>query len=411
MLALRLALCAHAASVVSCARVNHVARSQQDAQGLTQVDENTLASPEELKLQVEAARTELLDTVVAGGDALIASGTFSLKIIKVAREVYTQLVSKGSYPDHAVVLAGSGGRYEMATYSDLEYLVSFDGNCPSGKNASSFERRLLRAYRKKLATVGLESDAINQPAFIKKTIACTPGELAGTLLMKGDQVSTSMVLETSWMGGNESIAEKVRGAIDSWLSKTAVAAAAEGKPKISIKKTLKASDGTLRDFVVGELKTWKYSSKMESAAIKAEAGLEKLSFFNIKELLYRPLQDIVSVSAWAAHALGGNQTVGAFNVQSRLEFLASDASERIGRRWSAELVGQMRAAMEVATRVRVLSHAAAQGENNDVCFSCESEDVYKIPEELHAPLQRAGGVVACLVRATDEGASFPPDSC
>ncbi|CAE8642189.1 unnamed protein product [Polarella glacialis] len=189
------------------------------------------------------------------------------------------------------------------------------------------------------------------------------------------------------------------------------AAAEKGDVRVAMKRQLRARIDTLRDFVVEELKRWRLGAAFESAASRARDGLADQAPYSFKEHLYRPLQVLVSVSALEAEDASLDVSMDTLHsTNMRLRLL------RESGHWSPELADQVRRALAAVTGARVLAHTQAQAEQNVACFSfdncstCDAEGLYKLLEELQAPILFAGQVVVCLAEVYNSG-NFPPSSC
>mmetsp|Transcript_121676 Transcript_121676/g.344812 ORF Transcript_121676/g.344812 Transcript_121676/m.344812 type:complete len:393 (-) Transcript_121676:130-1308(-) len=342
------------------------------------------------------ARAELAQKIQGGGDPLLASQEFSAKAIGVAEGLYAPLALKAGLPEHAILVGGSGGRYEMSTFSDLEYLVVFgpgaEQACEKDKQMMEKLTMTLRKFRFALKKAGLESDAINQPSVRKGSIACSPDKMALGRFLSGDQVTTSMVLEASFLAGNGTVASQVRQAVKRWFNTAKADAFGPAASKIvkkvprRVREAVKAFKGKrLGDWLRGKLSGWMLNANMEQALKTIRQGL---SDFNIKKTLYRPLQMILVLETVEAPS----DDPLAFNALKRLEWL------RTSGKWPPALVDQVHKALSTTVRARMLAHLDAQQEQDSACFVCaDSPDPeYHVPAELQGDIEAAGGVVLCL---------------
>lgn len=354
----------------------------------------------ELQSVVLRSRQDLLDGLAQGGEAVAESREFSTKMVAVARQVYDEVLRANSasfnltFPSHALLLAGSGGRYEMAYNSDLEFLVSFDQGCPS----EDYESVILTNFKIALKQVKLNADDVNMPRKQKMTLGCTPSQLVGNLLMSTDEVKTNFLLGCSYLAGDRAVAREVKQLIDFWLQKTTVAAAAEAH--ISNKKLTKVEQ-TLGAFVFEEVQRWNFGNSMERLRTWIH-DKEYLSdgHFSVKTQLMRPLHNIIYYAYFLIPRGYVELNVDdACNVERRLERLESKNII------PHSLAREISTAYSTAMRLRILAQHELGGENEYVCLSCITDldalDVqtrYEIKEDSQKKsAEKAFRVVGCLL--------------
>merc|ERR1719352_1814807 len=136
----------------------------------------------------------------------------------------------------------------------------------------------------------------------------------------------------------------------------------------------------------------------EAAQNRLRSGMPVV--FNVKSLLYRPLQ--LSVSEAARKAGRNELRPNAFNAAVNLEVLVTK------KKWPIVFAKQVEEALETVIAVRTLAHAAAQNEADDVCFDCSEPNVFRVPDELHQRLRNALTTTECVLNAN---AKYPPKQC
>lgn len=339
----------------------------------------------------DSARQALVQSLKDDGvDHLVAIRDFSGKIFKIARDAWTEL--SADLPPHALLIAGSGGRYEMATYSDLEFLIAFESSCPLEQEQEKLLRTKITSFRKLLkARHDIQVDSINIPTSRKKTLACSPSKLVQDILSREDAVSTSMVLETSFLAGDEEVATEVRDIVQHWMGLSLEEAKQQG-----LKLKSSGGKGLVRQFFLDRLEAWRFGAKLQRARAQAGQRLLNLQYFNVKEVLYRPLQVVVSVYAFASHKPTNGEF--AFNTASVLDWFQATG------KWPADVCIEIRKALQAALRARALAQAEMKGENDVMAFQPPGDmyfgdPPFVVPENLHNDLENAAEVVVKLLDA------------
>lgn len=267
--------------------------------------------------------------------------------------------------------------------------------------------RILSKYRQELKLRGLESDAINQPSARKGSLACSPDDLVLGRLLSSDETTTSMLLEASYLAGDASVASKVHASIDYWLAAPIADVAATKDIKIRTRRELLNSKAvTLGEWLRNKVNGWKFDVRMEHAIHEVKRGVDEV---NIKQMLYRPLQNVLFMETLGAPIDGRGETP--FNALSKLRWL-----ERTGK-WSHELVEQAHEALSMIVKLRMLAHGHAGKEQDTYCLACRNElfDGYHVPQHLLPSVERAARIVGCIAgRYNDHGrvsaraCTFPP---
>jgi hypothetical protein len=286
----------------------------------------------------------------------------------------------------------------MSAFSDLEYLVALDNPDPCDKKLLQKVENSLMQFRKALGHRGIMSDAINQPKAVKGSLACSPAKLM-ELLLGGDEVTRTMVLETALLAGDQDVFLEVRELVQNILRAPAADQAPNAKTR-RVRDEMRAFKGTVNAFLRERTNgPWSWLEKAaEATQNRIRSGLPVA--FNVKSLLYRPLQ----LSAAEAARLAGRNELrpNAYNAAVNLEVLVTK------KFWPPVFAKQVKEALNTVIAVRTLAHASAQNEADDVCFECREPNVYTVPVEFHGRLRRAITVTECILNGDIR---HPPNQC
>uniref|UniRef100_A0A0G4HIC3 Uncharacterized protein n=1 Tax=Chromera velia CCMP2878 TaxID=1169474 RepID=A0A0G4HIC3_9ALVE len=340
---------------------------------------------------------------------------FTARVQATFREVYATLLQEKfpDFPEHAVLQLGSGSRFLMSPFSDIEFALAFEtpedvkkalkalggktnlqllegdeGGDIAEETEGEFDaslsplypddpemawasfkvdKTLQRLTRIRMGKMGIVVDPINMPSVFKGTV----GDVQKMARAIGgrDKTVRHSLFETAWMGGSSKIAfDLLRPAVETYLS----------SPKFPRQDM---ASSILKDLVLKNVPVAKRNLCGVLAPSPEEVTKKRIGVktWDIKKDLLRPLHASISAlvvffdahrSSTSSDAPYPPETFDSpqlFHPLVLLDRLA-DKTRKEAIDFPEALNENFRLALEATLRARLLSHSRASAEVETLCM-------------------------------------------